>query len=363
MERSRAFTLVELLVVITIIGILIALLLPAVQAAREAARRSQCVNQLKQLGLGLQNYHQNLAVFPPRKGGTTGYGSSTRLDGNYNRLSAFVFLLPYVEEQALYDRIMGGDPTTTPPVPKNGAAPWSGWAPYSRAPAALSCPSGAVTPPTTSRCTHNYAFCLGDQGYVPPTGTLRDASSLRGCFPSQNCVSISDIRDGTSNTILMSERLKTEYYVASVGANQVEGRAGTALNQTGINTAPIACYTVAPAGGYFMAGTAVKGKFGNVWADGQAERVAFNTIIPPNGPGCVDDSNTNADSNNALLPASSFHPGGVNCLFADASVRFISNNIETGDLGAVQGASGVSVYGVWGALGSKAGNESVPQNF
>lgn len=363
MERSRAFTLVELLVVITIIGILIALLLPAVQAAREAARRSQCVNQLKQLGLGLQNYHQNLAVFPPRKGGTTGYGSSTRLDGNYNRLSAFVFLLPYVEEQALYDRIMGGDPTTTPPVPKNGAAPWSNWTVYEKAPATLNCPSGAVMPPTTStKSTHNYAFCLGDQAYVPPNGTLRDTTVIRGCFPSQNCVSISDIRDGTSNTILMSERLKADFGPITVGANQVEGRAGTAITQT-INTGPIACYAVAPGGGYFTAGTSVRGRFGYVWADGQPERVAFNTVLPPNGPGCIDNSTGGADSDNSVLPPASFHPGGVNCLFADASVRFITNNIDTGNLGAVQGASGVSVYGVWGALGSKAGNESVPQNF
>ena len=96
-SRSRGFTLIELLVVISIIGVLVALILPAVQKAREAARRSQCKNNLKQLGLALQGYHDAFKVFPYRSGGAT---------SNNNRLSGFVPLLPYYDQLNLYQAVM-----------------------------------------------------------------------------------------------------------------------------------------------------------------------------------------------------------------------------------------------------------------
>lgn len=129
--RRSAFTLVELLVVIAIIGVLVALLLPAVQAAREAARRSQCVNNLKQLGLATHNYHDVYQAMPPRRGGTTGTFLDINGDnrGNINggRLSAFVVLLPFYEQQAMYDQIKagGGSPNSAP----HGRAAWQNWSP------------------------------------------------------------------------------------------------------------------------------------------------------------------------------------------------------------------------------------------
>src|SRR5688572_26703413 len=123
-RQSAGFTLVELLVVIAIIGVLVALLLPAVQAAREAARRSQCSNALKQLGLALHNYADVFKVFPPRRGGT---GSSTPPDNaNQNRLSAFIPLLPFIEQKPLADSIAAGGTYNGKTFPPNGPMVWHG---------------------------------------------------------------------------------------------------------------------------------------------------------------------------------------------------------------------------------------------
>jgi len=370
-RRRSGFTLVELLVVIAIIGILIALLLPAVQAAREAARRSQCTNNLKQLGLGLHNYHDVNKVFVYRKGGTAGGGNSNRLDGNYNRLSGFVPLLPFVEQAPYYQKIVAGDVAAG--IWVGGPAPWSGWAGWNTPPAVYVCPSDPkpFNNPSQVRL-NNYCFSVGDCAsavccYGAASGTtphIRDYPNNRGVFNPQpqnwqsTHVGMHEIIDGTSNTILMSERLKTLFGRANnLGANTIDVRHGTA-QEPGILTSPIACYGTA-SGSFFRNGVYVKGRFGCQWADGQMENVAFNTILPPNAPGCVDDTNGNSDSLNPLTPPSSFHPGGVNCLMGDASVRFISQTIDTGNLALPNVAIGQSPYGVWGALGSKGGREAV----
>ena len=154
-NRRRAFTLVELLVVIAIIGILIALLLPAVQAAREAARRSQCSNNLKQLGLALHNYHDTFKAQPPRQGGPLWSGGSLT---NPPRHSAFVNLLPFIEQDARYSQIMTSQLNA-----------WSGGADsgYVGEIAPFICPSdGLLTETSPDRqalySPLNYGLCMGD---------------------------------------------------------------------------------------------------------------------------------------------------------------------------------------------------------
>src|SRR5688572_381470 len=144
LQRGRTgFTLVELLVVIAIIGVLVALLLPAVQAARESARRVKCQNHLKQFGIALQNYADVYKALPCRRAGTTGtFGTSnaastTNRDHNAGRINAFIGLLPYIEQQNMYERISAGDAQNAPGGPRGDQS----WAIWDTPPAMLKCPS------------------------------------------------------------------------------------------------------------------------------------------------------------------------------------------------------------------------------
>ncbi len=371
-SSRAAFTLVELLVVIAIIGILVGLLLPAVQAAREAARRMQCSNGIKQLGLALLNYESTYKALPPRKGGTgtptgAGWVGAIRNNTNGNRLSGFVHLLPYMEQSAMFNNIQAGDVAGVhnyaaaqggPGVAVGGPAAWTGWAPWNRSPGMLVCPSdGPVFNAPNNTQANNYAFSIGDTN----NNALNIADS-RGVFGAQRYTKLGALTDGTSNTITFSERLKANFGITNVVANQIETVIGTATSAANILTAPATCYNTAN-GRYFNAGQLVKGRFGSLWTDGQSERVCFNTILPPNKPSCTSDANGNADSGantfGLLIPASSRHTGGVNVGYADGSVHFISDSIDTGNLNVAEKTSGQSPYGVWGALGSKSGGETV----
>lgn len=362
-RSSRGFTLVELLVVIAIIGILVGLLLPAVQAAREAARRMQCSNNLKQYGLAIHNYADVHKAVPPRRGGTTYAISSdpTRTKANYYRKSPFIALLPFIEQTARANQIAAGGTSDdgTVAIAPGGPAAWYGgkvganaYAPWYKQDPNSVCPSD--TPIIGGNSGKNsYAFCLGD--------TLRSHNSntvqIRGVFGAPLRVhKLASITDGTSNTIAMSERVWSGNFGWRTSKGQDDIRRGTA-QLASVNSNPGSCLTTAM-GRYYAPGVRVKGRFGALWTDGQAERVGFTTILGPNKPSCVNDGNGNADSNGGVLSASSNHTGGVNANFMDGSVRFISDSIDCGNTSLAPVTSGPSRYGVWGALGTINGGEA-----
>ncbi len=373
MKRSilkiRGFTLVELLVVIAIIGILVGLLLPAVQAAREAARRMQCSNHLKQWGLALHNYESSYKKLPARSSGTNSSTGTGLFNSNRGRITAFVPLLNYIEGGNYYAAMAAGNATNPP----HGPAPWETYAPWDVNISVIRCPSDDGY--NTNVRSHSYALSCGDmvESLMQGVNNLGDA---RGVFCARATSSTTttknygfkDITDGTSNTIAISERLSqqsTPQYRNTnpvvVGANQVEKVKGTHTRVTGIINTPSLCNSVV-SGKYFVAGSSIQAYFGFNMHDANPMYCGFNTVLPPNAPSCADGG-INGDSIHLIMPAASRHTGGVNGVYADGSVHFISQSIDTGNLNARQLSSGQSVYGAWGALGSRDGGEvaTVPE--
>lgn len=345
--RRYAFTLVELLVVIAIIGILIALLLPAVQAAREAARRSQCSNNLKQLALAIHNYHDTYKVFPA-------LGSRWSVNqGIY--YSWLMSLLPYVEQQPMYDGICA-QATTGGGLP----APWDTgnnaflnqyW---KRDIPAYRCPSEPERPRDAgeSPSITNYKGCVGDdyhQNHFRPDESSRQN---RGVFQIERWGSMAIIRDGTSNTVLLGEMI--------AGGNRDDVLGGVALNMQAWN--PAACLARIDPANPKKITAPTREEFRPVGGrafDGRPYFVGFATMIGPNGPSCHWGG---GDGNEHMGTASSYHPGGAQVAMSDGSTHFISETIDVGNqfIDDIDNP-GVrpSPYGVWGALGSREGGEAV----
>lgn len=355
--RRTAFTFIELMIVIAVIGTLVALLLPAVQAAREAARRSHCTKNLQHIGLGLQSYHDAWGVFPYGQGGT---GAGSSLTCNMGELSGWVPLMPHIGDPPLFNHIeqsqtyeevnfcpFGPQPDITVHPDITLYRPW-----YIQ-PRILLCPSdGGWQAPDRPGQT-NYRFSWGD--VVANTGRR---PVPRGMFGRYSGVSVSMITDGTSNTIAISERV-----IAPPGQQmQVSVRAGVATEIEGIEVAPQGTRNLS--GGDFVGtGQQLLDMSGMMWANGRLPFGGVTTVLPPNAPaalgpaGAVIGGRPRFDW--GVIPPSSFHPGGVNLLLADGSARFVSETIDTGNLMVAEATEGPSEYGTWGALGSIQGEELV----
>ncbi len=343
-RRRSGFTLIELLVVIAIIAVLIALLLPAVQQAREAARRTQCKNNLKQIGVALHNYHD---VFRTLTAFTMGSGTPLSSPGQHRtRLSGFVALMPYMDQTPLFQTIDSANPQQFP---------WTSTTYWNTSPAALVCPSdpGKSPPNGALRGKRNYVFCAGDSMAGNGDNTASATPIVvqhRGMFGALQCYGFQDCADGLSNTIVASEA------AAPIASNQL----GAVSSATGV-TSPAACMALFngrtyPGGGYIGDTTR-----GYRWGDGGAYFSAFTTAVRPNHANCFSGGLANHWFQ-GMYSATSWHTGGVHCLMGDGTVRFVSENIDTGNSAATLPATtslAVSPYGVWGALGTKATGDRV----
>lgn len=358
MKRTRhGFTLVELLVVIAIIGILVGLLLPAVQAAREAARRMQCSNNVKQLALAMHNYESAYKRLPSL--GYTGRGGQPGIGRGNWPYSYAMQILPFIEQGNLYN----AHSARSRPQGRGLPSPWANRPGHfaddeERAWAAQNwqvliptfiCPSDPPIQNTDeSPAPINYKVCVGDDyhqnHFFPDQGRVN-----RGIFQRNRWLNMGAITDGTSNTIAVSERVK--------GGDQRDLMGGVALNVRDWN--PAACLArIDPANPRRLTGD-VRAQFrptgGRAW-DGRPYFVGFATMVAPNGPSCHWGG---VDGNEDMSPPSSWHTGGVQVGMGDGSVQFISENIDTGNqlANSLANPSGLSDYGAWGALGSMGGSE------
>lgn len=313
MNRRAAFTLVELLVVIAIIGLLVALLLPAVQAAREAARRTQCCNNLKQMGLAIQNYHDVMRCFPP------GYCASVAyVDGENDTRAGWgwaAFILGYMEQDSLRTRINFNLPIE---APQNAQA-------VQTALAVFSCPSDSVpatfTVPNASGAAlavaapSSYAGCMG--------GDDTDGSDATGSgvFFRNSGTRLRDLTDGTTVTILVGERAWT--------------------NAKGI-------WAGAVSGGVCVRGASNPNPLGGATTESAPTLVLAHTHL----------NNPTTDPDSGLDDFSSRHVDGSYFLFADGSARFFPSVSGDNPNGSYTQDSLI-----FQALGTRSGHEVIPGDW
>ena len=341
--RSRGFTLIELLVVIAIIAVLIALLLPAVQQAREAARRTQCKNNLKQIGLALHNYHDTFTVFP------FGKGPSYPGAAPYARWSQNALILPYIDQAPLYTSINFSAPPETPgmggvinfmpayvsPTGTNSAA-------CRTVISMFFCPSdGSASGDWAGQ--NNYAANQGgwlcDRSDQPGSATDSSPGEVQsGVFYYLSQCRMRDMTDGTSTTCFFSEKIRGR------GTPDPKSDLFVIPHQVTRDATYQACQAINPA-----TATPLTSKWGYSWVMGENCCTLYHHVAVPNSKSCAGTGFPGTMTNMAMqVSANSRHTGGVHSLTGDGAVHFVSENVD---------------LNVWRALGTRAGSETVESPF
>jgi prepilin-type N-terminal cleavage/methylation domain-containing protein/prepilin-type processing-associated H-X9-DG protein len=321
-SKRRAFTLIELLVVIAIVGVLVALLLPAVQAAREAGRRTSCSNNLRQIGIALQNYHGSNKKFPP--------SICLPIGATGDNWSVHARLLPFLEEEGLQNLIDWKRTYNVQPAVTRVRV------------ASYLCPSeirdeerpdGALT-----HYPLNYGVNLGTWFIYDPNN---QAGGNGLTFPNSR-TSFTALADGSSNTLAFAEvKAYTPYF-----------------RDGGNPSAANAAIPVLPADVLALGGSFKTDSGHTEWVDGRAHQTGFTATFPPNtavmhaagGVAYDVDFNSSREGKTtnqltyAVVTSRSYHPGGVQVVFADGSGRFIAEAIEPA---------------TWQALATREGGEIV----
>ena len=349
----RGFTLVELLVVIAIIGTLVGLLLPAVQAARETARRSACLNRLKQMSLAVLNFDSAKQRFPS---GSFNPEFFNRFDASVRSSISYPIgdygyipqIFPFMEQQDRYEKIVRvmvsgttisfSNPNCTvyveelmcvsdlAPTGRNRTVSWAGG-------------------PTSYHCNWGDIFAqYNDTNFKNWRGPFRKGDS--------SLCRVKDVLDGTSKTIMLGEVLG-----ATGDSNP---RSGIAVSASiGGTSSPSLCLSRIDGTGIIAPFSTDQFDIGIRWASGLNGATGFHTVLPPNGSRCATGGNPYGGSY-GYATVSSNHGDGANISMCDGSVRWVASQIDCGDLSVAHSTSntGASLWGVWGALGTVKGGES-----
>lgn len=318
-RRRTAFTLVELLVVIAIIGVLVALLLPAVQQAREAARRGQCVNNQKQLALAMHNFHDTFNKFPKN---AYGPNEGTTWQG-WELLSANYKLLPFIEQNSLYEQF-------------NLDGPWGDvhGGPLQVQLAAFLCPSAREAPPSSFSWGgpgSNYGW---NSGSSPHTAHNCTRPNCNGMLTTKDERDMAYTTDGLSNTIFVSEFLSGDGIADSPKYPYDVFYTGSDADFTGLADVNFPTQAEIDAIGQTVdsSPSGERSNNGSLWGWYSHAQSMFNTSAPPNwrypsvGGNCCPGGAH--DWGWAFIPPRSLHPGGVNAAMGDGSVRFVPETVD-----------------------------------